>query len=670
MDLDDDNDGILDNQETSCTTSLLNKTGVVVSVPASLNYSYNANTIANMVDGVDANIYVLNGQYIGTVNNSPLLNISFPTAKALVYLEVGHFSGQSLFSTASTYKIQGSLDNTNWTDVSGTLTYNNLATSATGGLSTVNSNIANFPTNRNAYQYYRIFAITASGGTGWATELYFKENICVDINTDGDATPNRLDLDSDGDGCPDAVEAGTTAIPTSGILAAAKLTASVIPAPYGANGFANGLETSTESGAFAGTYTYSFATDANTSGCLDSDGDGTSDINDLDDDNDGVLDIIEDNCSVIVVNKTGAIITKPSTINYSFNGNTIANLIDGVDNNVYVINGPSGTLNGPWLNFEFPSPKALTYLEIGHYSGQYLFSTASTYKIQGSTDNTNWTDVTGTLTYNNIATSTSGGLSNNNSNIANFPTNTTAYKYYRILGINASAGAGWATEIYFKEFVCGIADLDGDGIPNRLDLDSDGDGCADAIEASSSKTAKSITAYPTGTDTNGNGLLNVYESATAGVISYTSTYSNYALDNTKNYCTDTDNDGVPDLIDLDDDNDGVLDISECSEALMIENTPGNLGKVSRKSWTLTGYDEAAVNSYAGTSFGAVRAEATQIVYGEVKLPPATTTAIQEPITTLDFPSLDLGTVVYREVFVKIPSTTAFTSASQINFRIG
>ena len=297
----------------------------------------------------------------------------------------------------------------------------------------------------------------------------------------------------------------------------------------------------------------------------------TPDVDDLDDDNDGVLDTIEDNCSVIVVNKTGAIITKPSTINYTFNGNTIANLIDGVDNNVYVINGPSGTLNGPWLNFEFPSPKALTYLEIGHYSGQYLFATTSTYKIQGSGDNTNWTDVSGTLTYNNIATSTSGGLSNNNSNIANFPTNTKAYKYYRILGISASAGAGWATEIHFKEFVCATADLDGDGIPNRLDLDSDGDGCADAIEASSSNTATGIIVCPTGVDANANGLLDNYEGTPAGTTNYTSTYANYALVNTKNYCTDTDGDGIKDLIDIDDDNDGILDSEECPTAQVNTN---------------------------------------------------------------------------------------------------
>jgi hypothetical protein len=134
---------------------------------------------------------------------------------------------------------------------------------------------------------------------------------CTDLDTDNDGKPNRLDLDSDGDGCPDAVEAGTTAITTSGVLTTAKLTTSVIPSTpdYGNNGFANGLETTTESGLYTGTYTYNYALDATLNACRDSDNDGVPDITDLDDDNDGVLDTIEDNCSVIVVNKTGAIIT-------------------------------------------------------------------------------------------------------------------------------------------------------------------------------------------------------------------------------------------------------------------------------------------------------------------------------------------------------------------------
>jgi hypothetical protein len=118
---------------------------------------------------------------------------------------------------------------------------------------------------------------------------------------------------------------------------------------------------------------------------------------------------------------------------------------------------------------------------------------------------------------------------------------------------------------------CIDLDTDGDGTPNRLDLDSDGDGCADAVEAGSSTTATSTSAYPTGTDTNTNGLLNNYEGTTAGTINYTSTYTDFALINAVNACTDTDADGITDVIDIDDDNDGVLDTVEspCAASLPI-----------------------------------------------------------------------------------------------------
>ena len=166
-------------------------------------------------------------------------------------------------------------------------------------------------------------------------------------------------------------------------------------------------------------------------------------------------------------------------------------------------------------------------------------------------------------------TISSGGWSNHNSNIAKFPANTTAYKYYRVFGIAATAGGGGATEIYFKDNSCSW-DIDNDGKINSLDLDSDGDGCADAIEAGSSTTATSTTTFPTGDDANRNGLLTTYEGTTAGTVNYTSTYTTYALSNTINACLDTDADGIKNVVDIDDDNDGVLDLVEqsCANAVL------------------------------------------------------------------------------------------------------
>jgi hypothetical protein len=118
---------------------------------------------------------------------------------------------------------------------------------------------------------------------------------------------------------------------------------------------------------------------------------------------------------------------------------------------------------------------------------------------------------------------------------------------------------------------CDDSDTDKDGIPNHLDLDSDGDGCSDAIESKSSTTATSTTIYPTGTDVNTNGLLNVYETATAGVVNYTSLYDPFATSANLAACKDTDADGISDDTDLDDDNDGILDAVESPDCFYSDN---------------------------------------------------------------------------------------------------
>ncbi len=85
-------------------------------------------------------------------------------------------------------------------------------------------------------------------------------------------------------------------------------------------------------------------------------------------------------------------------------------------------------------------------------------------------------------------------------------------------------------------------DLDGDGIINSLDIDSDNDGITDNVEA------QATNAYiaPSGNDSDGDGLDDAYEGAgDAGLTP-----------------VDSDNDGTADYRDTDSDDDGILDIAE------------------------------------------------------------------------------------------------------------
>jgi hypothetical protein len=114
----------------------------------------------------------------------------------------------------------------------------------------------------------------------------------IDMDTDGDGVPNRLDLDSDGDGCADALETGISpsilttgsavnligatilsGTATSTISNAVVNTVTSASATFGTNGFANVLETSSESGLYNRTYNYSFATSKNYAACADLDQD-------------------------------------------------------------------------------------------------------------------------------------------------------------------------------------------------------------------------------------------------------------------------------------------------------------------------------------------------------------------------------------------------------------
>jgi len=96
----------------------------------------------------------------------------------------------------------------------------------------------------------------------------------------------------------------------------------------------------------------------------------------------------------------------------------------------------------------------------------------------------------------------------------------------------------------------GSGDSDGDGIPDLADLDSDNDGIPDLAEAGG-VDANGDGVVDDLTDTNGNGIADIYEVAAGG----------RALK-----LIDTDGDGFPDTVDVDSDGDGIGDLIEAGGA--------------------------------------------------------------------------------------------------------
>jgi hypothetical protein len=423
----------------------------------------------------------------------------------------------------------------------------------------------------------------------------------TDIDTDNDGIPNRLDLDSDGDGCTDAAEAGVSGTLISGdikngIYEVVKnnttKTNAIAAAPYGSNGLADGVETAPESGLINYTSKYEpQALSKNLASCADTDGDGVFDSVDIDDDNDGVLDS-EESPSCYMTTDEWNTTDKSLFVKITSDLNTLApnsvygKLTDG-DGNGAAIQFSTATaqaqLNKAIYKIEFSSPTQLDALYIKKNSPTQIFAaTAASLKLQGSTDNTSWTDLTAAIASPADASNTTvnGAKVLTNSNKFSVTTGAGKYKYYRIYGVvAANILSGIANEFFFDVNTATYQSsyypkaecsnhTDGDGILNHQDLDSDGDGCSDAIESKSSTTATSTTVYPlftSGDDTNSNGLLNVYESTTAGVVNYTSLYDPFATSANLAACKDTDSDGISDDIDLDDDNDGILDAVESSD---------------------------------------------------------------------------------------------------------
>ncbi len=288
-------------------------------------------------------------------------------------------------------------------------------------------------------------------------------DFCDVRDTDNDGTPDYLDLDADNDGCPDAIEGdgGFTVIDIQNDTLTGGVDANGIPII--ANSSGQNVGSSQNS---------TFQADA----CQDADFDGIADINDLDDDNDGILDT-QEFCG------TDPLTLTTSDINISINLDQFPTEI------TWSISGPSGvvTTGGPYAGAQ--ANTTVTDAVNVSENGTYTFTIFDTYGdgLQGNTYTLSGTDFA-TIT---TPFADQGLVNTPISQQETFDITSAVNSAFSCLAADPAADSDGDGIPNYQDAdfctlnannVCSSMDDDGDGVINSLDLDRDGDSCPDAIE--------------------------------------------------------------------------------------------------------------------------------------------------------------------------------------------
>lgn len=588
FDIDDDNDGILDAIESPGCYYTADETTAFTVTSDLMHYSTNIITNAYDRNTTTQSAFESGQDWI----DKSVFEITpaTPVAISAVNFGVGSYYF-SQTSSASTFKLQG-WNGANWIDLSAPMSNYN---------STNDFSINNTLHPTTPYIKYRITGVAGTVYRAGVNEITLTLNqysasahpklSCTDTDTDNDGIPNRLDLDSDGDGCADTNEAilyinrteptisGNIKNGSGGTVTSTTTAANaMVPGEYGTNGFADALQSSDNPDNYKSSYTYVGLADNKTNNfCADNDGDGKPDfVNDLDDDNDGIPNAIESpSCyytEAQATTLTGGVTSDfswttahPLTLTYDKNSDTYGEIQLAVDINKKAL-----------IHFDLPLIGFAVIDTVKVLTGSTALGTG-TWQLEGLKADGTWEPLSATQTL---------SAANTTVLFLNTLKPTVQYAEYRIAGASSVlitlAAKIKEFSFHYKNYQASAhpvasgcnSDTDQDGVPNFLDLDSDGDGCPDAVEAGVSGTLQSGTIInSTGSVTapnavasepyGENGLADGVEtSPETGLINYASTYDPRAISKFLNACADSDGDGVPDLTDIDDDNDGIVDAAE------------------------------------------------------------------------------------------------------------
>lgn len=333
----------------------------------------------------------------------------------------------------------------------------------------------------------------------------------------------------------------------------------------------------------------------------DSDGDGIADSKDLDDDNDGIPDSQEGFCAsdevldLASLNGSNDPVSSINNANLSLDGSTVSMssvttagnaILNDYELNDVHFSGSHGPKIGI-LNSAGPNDFVRFALEFGQEVSDLSFKvhdlddedqlTINAYR--GNTLYTlNLADFTtyGCIAYagNNLFQSTCGNISSNSLSVTleiSLPIPVSSIEF--VLSQQVGGDGGGSITVASFSVSCEAADFDKDGIPNHLDLDSDGDGIVDIIEAGGiDANQDGEVDYPvvgdprSMSDNDGDGLSDdpVYDSNNDGSADQSPDTNTASTDDlgTNLPVYNTDANGNPDFLDIDADDDGIVDIVE------------------------------------------------------------------------------------------------------------
>jgi large repetitive protein len=571
-DSDDDNDGILDTDESSCFTA--SPTSTINTPPYAINALINSGPSVSPVNvtGLGGNRFNVIARLVGTASPAPQWNVAsgtapnngggiqiknnFPTVGDYVYAQPINCRGAASTYASYTLEFPTTVENLSFISagLNGADAFEITAFNGNIPVPISPSDLSNFNSTGGASHWtvssitdgVKVVGNTNVGGTAVDDNFFtttiaktitrveikaYKDNasnstvtvglrsfnFCTLIDTDGDGVPDSKDRDSDNDGLPDVAETGGVDANGDGVIDCT-ISAS--------SGLANCLP-------------------ATGLGNKDSDGDGKPNSRDIDSDNDGITDITE--------SRGGDI---------DFNGlqdNFLDADGDGYNDNVdFSQSGSPSFVTGPDANGD---GRADNYPQLDDRD-----SDGKPNFIDIDADNDGIVDVIESQNSNTPTTYIAPtGLDSDNDGLDN------AYDNFNGLG------GGGTNPLN--------ANTDGGSAPDYVDLDSDNDGDRDEVEGWDSNNDGIPNVVKANTDADSDGLDDAYDNngAAWNPTNGTTPASYPNLDNASTYIqdwrdntypiVDSDGDGKPDAADLDDDNDGILDTAEndCNIALQSAN---------------------------------------------------------------------------------------------------